>query len=259
MRNEHNIITLEHVSAGYGRKAVVHDVNFNVKEGSIVAILGFNGTGKSTLLRTICGLQEAVAGKVILDDKLLRDHKAIDRAKKIAVVLSGRGDMVPALLVYEILSFARSPYQDRTSALTEEDNRIIYQVATQLGIMPFMHRPVYALSDGEAQRVSIARALVQDTPIIAMDEPTSHLDLHNKLEIFQLIRQLAQQGKTIVFTAHDIDLALAVADYALLIDTSGNGVFDATETLISSGAINQYFDQQELKFDQVSRRFVYEL
>lgn len=247
-----------HLTIGYGGKHIISDIQFDIAPGTFTAILGHNGAGKSTLLRTIADLQMAISGAVYLDQTSVSQYSAIEKSRLMAIVLSNRNEIVQTLRVYEVLALAVAPHREwyRKLAPTEQDT--IMEVAEQLGISVFLNQPLYALSDGEMQKVAIARALLQNTPILLLDEPTAHLDLHHKIEIYLLLQSLAQKGKTIICTSHDVELAVKSASHGLLMG-SGVAQFDQMQTLVASGAISNHFSAGRVQFDSSALRFNYTL
>jgi len=250
-----HIIKSTALCVGYDKHVILKDINIAVPQNSVTSIVGLNGTGKSTLLRSLCGLQKILSGEVLLHNKSLSDFSAGEIAKQISIVLTGRGEMVSSLSVYELLAMSRTPYLHWLSGVSGHDIAIIEESAKVAGVSHLIDRSLYTLSDGEFQLVGIARALAQETPIIILDEPTAHLDMQNKLEVFSLLRKLSKSGKTILFTSHDIDLALAISDHVLFIDKKGKVEFGETSSLIERNIPATYFDSANIQFDKETNRF----
>ncbi|MBC8046411.1 MAG: ABC transporter ATP-binding protein [Fimbriimonadaceae bacterium] len=251
-----HIISINNLSIGYRNRVLFSNLNFNISEKDIVAIIGLNGSGKSTLIRTICKLQKRIEGEILIKQKNINDYHSDELSKIISVVLAGRGEVLQALTVQEILQIARSPYTGFMHRLQNEDNEIIEQTIEELQLKEFVNKKIYQLSDGEAQKVFIAKTLVQQTPIVFLDEPTSHLDIINKIEIFKLIKQLAKEkNKTIVFASHELELSLQIADKCLLLGKGGEFVFDTTSKLISSGVFENFFASENYMFNKESKKF----
>ena len=191
------------------------DLDFALFQGEMVCMLGPNGCGKSTLLRTLAGLQPALAGEFTHCD-----------AKNIALVLTERLSMENST-VHDVVAMGRYPYTSFLGGLTENDEAIIEEALRQVG---FADKTVgetmfNAHSDGEKQRILIAKALAQQTPIILLDEPTAHLDLPHRILVLRLLRQLAhEQSKTVLISTHELDLALALSDRILLMSPAGQGI-----------------------------------
>ena len=212
-----------------GREVVVQsDLSFSLYEGEMVCMLGPNGCGKSTLLRTLAGLQPALAG----DSKVESRKSKVESQKAIALVLTERLSLENTT-VHDVVAMGRYPYTSFLGGLTDEDEAIIAQSLQQVGFStpPFREGTgvgssfFNAHSDGEKQRILIAKALAQQTPIILLDEPTAHLDLPHRILVLRLLRQLAhEQGKTILISTHELDLALALSDRILLMSPKAQGV-----------------------------------
>lgn len=226
-------------SAVSHQKVVQRDLTFSLLAGEMVCMLGPNGCGKSTLLRTLAGLQPALQGAFSLQ------HSAVSPEKSIALVLTERMSL-DNTTVHDVVALGRYPYSSFLDGLTAEDEAIIAQSLEQVGfsLSTFnFHLSFFnAHSDGEKQRILIAKALAQQTPIILLDEPTAHLDLPHRILILRLLRQLAhEQGKTILISTHELDLALALSDRIMLM-TPGRGIeLDTPEALKKADAFTPAF------------------
>lgn len=234
-------ISTSNLQIGYSDQhsviSVQTDLTFSLYEGEMVCMLGPNGCGKSTLLRTLAGLQPALGGEFTHCD-----------AKNIALVLTERLSMENTT-VHDVVAMGRYPYTSFLGSLTEEDERIITEALVSVGFEITRSRdneitntPFNAHSDGEKQRILIAKALAQQTPIILLDEPTAHLDLPHRILILRLLRQLAhEQNKTVLISTHELDLALALSDRILLM-TPGKGIqLDTAENLKKADAFTSAF------------------
>lgn len=250
------IIQVNNLSVGYPDKVILQNMFLQIPAGSIVAVLGLNGKGKSTFIRTLAGLQQPLHGAILFNQQLLSDYSAIEKAQLFSIVLPGRGDVVQGLLVHELFHTTRATFTNGFGKITTEDIQLINTVTASLHINHLLQKRIYQLSDGEAQLVFIARALIQHTPVIFMDEPTSYLDVVNKAEIFSLIQSLPQQQKTVIFTSHELELALQIADYCLLIGNEGKHIFDSTNNIITQGCIPDYFNSTKIKFDKTTGRIL---
>ena len=231
-------------SAVSRQKIVQADLTFSLYEGEMVCMLGPNGCGKSTLLRTLAGLQPALEGTYQLSASSDLHLKA---EKSVALVLTERMSMENTT-VHDVVAMGRYPYTSFLDGLSDEDERIIEESLKQVGFSaPSLEgrdgeRFFNSHSDGEKQRILIAKALAQQTPIILLDEPTAHLDLPHRILVLRLLRQLAhEQGKTVLISTHELDLALTLSDRILLM-TPGKGVqLDTAEELKKKDAFTSAF------------------
>lgn len=216
-------ITINQLSIGYRGKVIAGNLNGEVQSGQLTCLLGTNGVGKSTLLRTIAGLQPMLQGEVALqggdtDTKVVSELSKGEMARRVAVVLTELPD-VRQFSVEQVVGMGRLPYTGFFGRLSRKDRQIVDNALTQVGIPAFAHRRFDALSDGERQKVMIAKALAQQTPIILLDEPTAFLDYPSKVEIMRMLRLMANSlNKTILLSTHDLNLALHYADRLLMLE-----------------------------------------
>lgn len=234
-----NSLTIGYRIASGTEYPVQTDLNFSLLTGEMVCMLGPNGCGKSTLLRTLAGLQPALSGEYKIQNS--------DRPEKsVALVLTERLSM-DNTTVHDVVAMGRYPYTSFLGGLSEQDERIIAESLEAVGFdllaLNSSHSPFNAHSDGEKQRILIAKALAQQTPIILLDEPTAHLDLPHRILILRLLRQLAhEQGKTVLISTHELDLALALSDRILLMSPAGRGIqLDKPEALKKADAFTSAF------------------
>ncbi|AMP97733.1 ATP-binding protein of ferrichrome ABC transporter [Pedobacter cryoconitis] len=236
-------------------KVIAGPLNLELHAGQLVCLLGPNGCGKSTLLRTISGLQQPLKGEIILDGAVLNKLKPAQVAKKISLVLT---DKVSAgnLDVYSLISLGRYPYSGWLGILTEQDKHIIEQAIKATDTGAFIGRKMDSLSDGECQKVMLARAMAQDTPLIILDEPTAHLDLPSRIQLMRLLHQLAKEtNKAILLSTHELDLALQVADQIWLMRNGGQLDAGLPEELVLNGAFQHAFEKDGIVFDAASGTF----
>lgn len=242
-------IAASDLSAGYaGRKGtarvVCRDVNVALQPGELVALLGPNGAGKTTLLRTLAGLQPPLAGSVHIGGDDARSLAPPERARRLSLVLTERA--VPAALsVQTVVALGRHPHTDWTGRLAPEDQQAVEAAIAQVGLEALAHRPVGELSDGERQRVMIARALAQAGTLL-LDEPTAHLDLPGRLDVMRLLYRLTRDaGRAVLLVTHELDLALRVADRLWLLGTDGRVESGVPEALVLDGRLARAFAQPD--------------
>lgn len=247
------VLKTHNLNVGYGRRTVLSDVNVRVPEGSFTALIGANGSGKSTLLRTLSGTQAALEGSIWLNGNELSHMRRSNLAKSLAMVLTDRSGG-GGLSVGETVEIGRHPYTGLLGRLTEEDRRIVDRSLEAVGMYGMKKRLLGTLSDGERQKVMIARALAQDTPLIILDEPTAFLDVAGRIEITALLRRLADSGKAIVLSTHDVSSAIASADMLWIVDKR-EGCLHASERdkAIEAGYLDNAFPG--LHFDKTSYSF----
>ncbi|TSA31714.1 MAG: ABC transporter ATP-binding protein [Porphyromonadaceae bacterium] len=196
-------------------------LHLTIERGQVIGLLGPNGSGKSTLLRTLAGLQPTISGSVKVMGQTIRSNQVRQTARMLSVVLTDRID-VRNLTVFQLVSMGRYPYTDWLGRAGSNDNDRIRTALEQVRLQSYSNRFFNELSDGEQQRTLLAKALVQDTPLIILDEPTAHLDLSNRISIMRLLRTLADEtGKSILFSTHDLDLAIHTADHLWLLQKGG--------------------------------------
>ena len=236
-----NNLTIGYQNTRGGEPTIIQrNLSFSLHAGEMVCMLGPNGCGKSTLLRTLAGLQEAVSSEKRVQSS---EKGVVSSENKIALVLTERLSMENTT-VHDVVALGRYPYTSFLDGLNAEDERIITESLEQVGIdAEAMHTFFNAHSDGEKQRILIAKALAQQTPIILLDEPTAHLDLPHRILILRLLRRLAhEQGKTILISTHELELALSLSDRILLMFPKGQGVrLDTAEKLRAEDAFTQAF------------------
>ena len=243
-------ITLKNLTIGYDGKAVADGINATLESGQLTCLLGANGVGKSTLLRTISAFQEALAGEVLYDGTPLNDISPKERARMIGVVLTQR-PQVQYMRVRELVGLGRSPYTGFWGRLAEDDEAILEEAMERVGIMPLADRLVHTLSDGERQKAMIAKALAQQTPVIFLDEPTAFLDFPSKVETMQLLHSLCHDMNKMVFlSTHDVEIALQMSDRIWLMNRDAGLSIGSPRTLASQGVIGNFVDRRGVTFDK---------
>lgn len=215
-------ITLSHLSVGYKvGHTVVSDINLTLQSGKLASLIGANGVGKSTLLKTLTGFLPKLEGSLLLDGKDISEFSQRALARQISIVLTQKPD-VQNLTVEEIIGLGRSPYTGFFGKLHANDQQIVDESITVVGIEKLKNRMIQTLSDGERQKVMIAKALAQQTPVIFLDEPTAFLDFSSKVETFQLLQRMAHEmGKLVLLSTHDLELAVRFSDTLLQVNGDG--------------------------------------
>lgn len=253
------ILRLDNLSTGYAehgeRRIVSHGLTAELPQGQLTCLLGTNGTGKSTLFRTLAGFQPTLKGEVWLEGRHLEDWTARERAQRIGVVLT---DRLPEarLSVREMVGIGRSPYTGFWGTLEAADYEVVEQSIRQAGIATMAERLVSSLSDGERQKVLIAKTLAQETPLIFLDEPTAFLDFPSKLELMRLLRSLAHEsGKTILLSTHDLELALQTADGLWLLTPDGGFHRGTPRSLAADGLLDAFFTSGSVTFDRQTLQY----
>ena len=203
---------LQSLSIGYSHKVIAADINAQIKGGELTCLIGRNGTGKSTLMRTLAGFLKPLGGSALLDGHDVSRLSPAERSHLISVVLTDRVD-VDGMRVKDLVSVGRQPYTGFFGKMSSDDEEVVNKAIADVGMTDFAGRQVNSLSDGERQKVMIAKALAQQTPVILLDEPTAFLDYPSKKEMFQMLSQLChEQGKAVLVSTHDLDIALPIAD-----------------------------------------------
>jgi iron complex transport system ATP-binding protein len=254
-----NILSASKISIGYSSKKakniIASNIDLSLKKGKLIALIGANGIGKSTLLRTITGIQKPISGTVSLNEKNIHELDSLTLAQNLSVVLTEK--LPPSnLTVWELIALGRQPYTNWIGKLTDNDIAKVNEAIELSQIGHLATKKHYEISDGQLQIVLIARALAQDTPLIILDEPTTHLDLLHKVVLFKLLKKLTKEtGKCILFSTHDIDMAIQLGD-EIIIMTPDNVVQDQPCNLIMKGSFNTLFQNEHIVFDSEKGKFV---
>ncbi len=258
--SEKNII-LEAIdlSIGYPSKkgasnCIAKNINFQIQAGQLIGLVGPNGIGKSTLLRTLTKMQPALSGTIEIHGKKMEAYHPMELAQLQSVVLT-EPPSSKNLTVQEFVSLGRQPHTNWLGSLSEKDFQQIEWAMEMTEISAFAHKKCFEISDGQLQRVAIARALAQDTPLIFLDEPTTHLDLYHRAYILKLLKRLSQETqKVIIFSTHEIDLAIQLGD-AMMVFSEDGFFFNDPCMLIEQGKFEALFPKDSIEFDAKTGRF----
>jgi len=241
-----SILKIKSLSIGYGDKVISSDINVSLDKGDMVALVGPNGAGKSTLFKTLAGNIKPLSGKIEINGFDTSKTSLKERAKMMSVVLTERPDDM-FLTVYEVVASGRFPYSGMFGKLSEKDNQIINESLGIIGINNLTNRNFNTLSDGEKQKVLIAKSIAQNTQIILLDEPTAFLDYPSKIELFSILKKLAtEQNKTIIFSSHDLELLLRYTDNLWIMAKNKPFVAGKSDDLLENDYIKDYFSLKNI-------------
>lgn len=245
------ILKTSHLNVGYHEKAVVSGIDLNAVKGQVVCLLGPNGAGKSTILRTLSGLLAPVSGTVEMSGESIAKIKQKALAQRLSLVLTEQ--IAPAMMtVQALVAMGRTPYTDFIGRLSDEDRKIIDEALETVGAGNLRERFFCELSDGEKQKVMIARALVQEPELMILDEPTSHLDIRHKIEVIRILQRLSNERNiTCILSLHDIDLAIKGCQTVMLVNDGRIVDFGTPEEILKSGAIGQLYNIDGAEYNEL--------
>ena len=253
-------LQLQNLSAGYsqrgrGQRTVVQPFTANIIPGTVTCLIGPNGAGKSTLLRTIAGMQPPLTGQALLNGHAVHQMSAAERARCLSVVLTQKME-VGLFTGYALVAMGRHPHTGWMGQLSEHDHRVVQQSIELVGAETLADRPFNLMSDGERQKILIARALAQEPALLILDEPTAFLDLPRRVECMLLLRDLARRtGCAVLLSTHDLDLALRCADQIWLLPYTGQLSMGLPEDLVLNGAFEAAFHSAHVTFDMLTGAF----
>ncbi len=248
-------LTIGYKNGGKTPKVIADQLNLQLNAGEFVCLVGPNGVGKSTLLRTVTGLQPKLSGEIRLSGQKLESYHPRELASQVSVVLTS-SISVGAMRVDELAAMGRFPFTGLFDRMTEHDWEIVHDMLGVVGVEKLSQRYIHTLSDGERQKVMIARALAQEPRLLVLDEPTAYLDLPGRVVVMNLLHDLASgHDKAVLTSTHDLDLALRHADRIWLMDEEGRIVQGAPEDLVLNGSFAQTFNRVGVRFDQLSGTF----
>ncbi|MGB0777851.1 MAG: ABC transporter ATP-binding protein [Flavobacteriaceae bacterium] len=246
---------LRNLQVGYGKSPIGPKLNLEIPQGKFIVVLGRNGIGKSSLIRTLAGVQNAIDGSIELNNQDLSELPVRIRAKQIGLVLTNKVPL-SQYTVRDFVAMGRYPYTNWLNKLNIEDIDIIDKALAQIGALELADRQISKLSDGEQQKVQIAKVLAQACSFILLDEPTAHLDMHHKIQLFNLLKeQVVKENKTIIMASHEVNLSLQLADdlWVLLGDESHYG---SKSELIEKQVVQKLFKDELIRFDENLGQFI---
>jgi iron complex transport system ATP-binding protein len=242
-----NVLDLVNLEVGF-HSSLIKNINASIKEGELIALMGINGVGKSCFLKTLAGLHRPISGQIKIHAKDYNQFSELELAKHVAVVLTDRFNS-DFLRVDELIALGRSPYTNWQGSLDVRDEKIIYDVMEIIGIQSLSSRLFSELSDGQKQKVLIARGVVQEPNLLILDEPTTFLDIPSKIELMKLLKAICECKRTgILFSTHDLELALKFVDKIWLVKNSGEIISKSPEEMKSSGLLDLEFNLELNKF-----------
>lgn len=232
------------LAVGYDGHALIHDINIEIEKGKILTLIGPNGSGKSTILKSITRHLNKICGQVYIDRQEIYAWSARELAKQVAVVLTDR--IHPELMTCEeVVAMGRYPYTNAMGKLTPRDQEIVAQAMERVHALDLAQRDFTTLSDGQRQRIMLARAICQEPEIIILDEPTAYLDIRHKIELLDILREMAhEKGITVIMSLHEIDLATKISDYLLCVKGETIEAFGPPEDILAEGVIDRLYDIQ---------------
>ena len=234
------MIRLENISLGYGARRLLEGVTTRFEAGTLTALIGRNGAGKSTLLRALAGLEPLQAGAITIEGTPIAELDGAEAARRVAFVATDKV-RIANLPCEDLVALGRAPYTNWIGRLQAVDREIVADALAKVGMSDFARKTMDRMSDGECQRVMIARALAQQTPVILLDEPTAFLDMPNRYELCRLLQRLAHdEQKAIIFSTHELDIASKMCDSIALIDTP-QLLHQSAAEMAAGGAIERLF------------------
>ncbi|MCM4156507.1 ABC transporter ATP-binding protein [Gramella sp. AN32] len=255
---QHIILRTENLSIGYKHKkeitVIARDINLKLPEGNLIAVIGVNGSGKTTLIKTLTNNLQKIEGKVFIKNIDLDELDNLSTSKMISLVLTNQL-ISKNLTAFELIALGRQPYTNWLGTLTKEDLYKINEALELVEISALRDRKCHEISDGQFQKVLIARALAQDTPLLILDEPTNHLDLYHKVSILKLLKKLCvETHKTILFASHELNLALQLCDQLIIIKDK-KLISGSPEELINGNELTSLFNDDLVYFNESSKSF----
>ncbi|GAA0122735.1 MULTISPECIES: ABC transporter ATP-binding protein [Clostridium] len=245
------ILKTENLFAGYGKKVVVENVNISSIKGQVVCFLGPNGAGKTTILRTLSGLLDPVKGEVYIKEEKISNINKKDLSKQLAVVLTKKFEG-GLMTCYEVVSMGRYPHTGFFGRLSQEDNEKVFEALKTVNAENLAERYFDELSDGEKQKILVARALVQEPEVIILDEPTTHLDIRHRLELVDILKKLSKEkGIAVILSLHEIDIAIKSCDKVILVKDNKVLAYGVPEDVVNENIIKKLYGIQDASFNNL--------
>ncbi|MBR5926169.1 MAG: ABC transporter ATP-binding protein, partial [Firmicutes bacterium] len=229
------------LAVGYNGKILIHDISLNLEKGKILTLIGPNGSGKSTILKTITRQLDRIGGSDYLGDEDINEMSPKELAMKMAVVLTDR--IRPELMsCEEVVAMGRYPYTNMFGRLTPEDRAAVEKAISTVHAEDIRNQDFATLSDGQRQRIMLARAICQQPEIIILDEPTAYLDIRYKIELLDILKKMAQQGTTVIMSLHEVDLAMQISDYIVCVKGETLSAFGTPDEILQKNEIENLYD-----------------
>ncbi|MFT6069440.1 MAG: iron complex transport system ATP-binding protein [Bacteriovoracaceae bacterium] len=249
------LLEVKNLSVGYEKKVILSNLDLSISKGEMICLMGPNGSGKSTLLKSLVGILPFLEGEVQINGKRIDKIKQEELSKIVSIVLTHKGD-VQGLTVEDVVRLGRFPHTNRFGKLQKSDRNIIKESIETMNLEGIREKLISELSDGQIQKVFIARALAQDTELIILDEPTTYLDIANKMELMSILTSISKEkGKTLLFSSHDWSLALEMCPKAWLLDLSGEISMGTPEEFLFNGTMQKLFMNEKFFLNNSSGRF----
>lgn len=239
----------KNLAVGYHGNTLIHDINVAIEKGKILTLIGPNGAGKSTILKSIAKHISTIHGSIYIDHQSIADWTAKDMAKQVAVVLTQR--IRPELMTCaEVVAMGRYPYTNMLGRLSAHDKEIVHESLARVHALDLAEQDFLTLSDGQRQRVMLARAICQEPEVIILDEPTAYLDIRHKVELLDILREMAQEKHiTVIMTLHEIDLATKISDYLMCVKGETIEAFGPPEQILKEDTIEKLYDLEKGSYD----------
>ena len=233
------------LAVGYNGKILIHDINLQLEKGKILTLIGPNGAGKSTILKSITRQLAMIHGTVYIGAQEVTTWSPKEMAKQVAVVLTDR--VRPELITCaEVVAMGRYPYTNLFGRLTAEDNAYVHEALARVHALDLAEQDFTTLSDGQRQRIMLARAICQDAEVIVLDEPTAYLDIRHKIDLLDILREMAQKKNiTVIMSLHEIDLAMKISDELLCVKGDTIAAYGPVERILANHTIEQLYEIQK--------------